>query len=241
MNLVVDIGNTSIKLASVNFNHQVVDMLRVDSWSDAAVLPFLSKNGLFANGIVSTVRNEPMELDLNQYVKGSLLFFDSSFKIPIANGYDTPATLGLDRLAAAVGANNIFPNSNVLVVDCGTAITIDLISSAACFEGGNISLGLHTRFKALASFTSKLPLVDVDGPFPLVGKNTTDAIRAGVINSVLFELDAYIDRFTSLHPDLKVLFTGGDAFFFDGKLKNTIFVVPNLVVQGLNRILEYNV
>ena len=144
-------------------------------------------------------------------------------------------------MAAAVGANNIFPHTNVLVVDCGTAITIDFVSAIGRFEGGNISLGLNTRFKALSSFTSKLPLVDIADGYPLIGKNTTDAIRAGVLNSTIFELDTYIELFSGLYPDLKVIFTGGDAFFFDGKLKNTIFVVPNLVVQGLNRILEYNV
>jgi len=240
MNLIVDVGNTAIKLAAVS-NGEVVDTIRVGSWDDDSVIPFLSKHTLFDFGIVSSVRTEDHPEFLNTFISAKLLLFNHKTAVPIGNNYETPNTLGLDRLAAAVGANNIYPNTNVLVVDCGTAITVDFVSAEGRFEGGNISLGLNTRFKALSSFTSKLPLVEIADGYPLIGKNTTDAIRAGVLNSAVFEMNSYIDLFSGLHPDLKVIFTGGDAFFFDGKLKNTIFVVPNLVVQGLNRILEYNV
>lgn len=240
MNLIVDVGNTAIKLATIS-NMAIVDVIRVSGWDDKSVIPFLTKYGNFDNGIISSVRDGGNPEFLSTFVEGKLLLFNHKTKVPIANGYETPNTLGLDRLAAAVGANNIFPHTNVLVVDCGTAITIDFVSAIGRFEGGNISLGLNTRFKALSSYTSKLPLVDIADGYPLIGKNTTDAIRAGVLNSTIFELNTYIELFSGLHPDLKVIFTGGDAFFFDGKLKNTIFVVPNLVVQGLNRILEYNV
>lgn len=240
MNLIVDIGNTAIKIAAMS-GDVVHAIERFPSWNDPMVQPFLSNNGPFENGIVSTVRKEQELSFLDAYIKGRLLRFSHETRVPIDNGYSTPKTLGLDRLAAAVGANNIYPNTNVLVVDCGTAITIDLVSAAGRFEGGNISLGLSTRFRALSEFTSQLPLVEISDDFPLLGRDTTEAIRAGVLNSVLFEMDEYIERIACLHPDLKVIFTGGDAFFFDGRLKNTIFVVPNLVVQGLNRILEYNV
>ena len=240
MNLIIDVGNTAIKLAAIR-DLAIVDVIRVNSWNDESVIQFLAKYGNFDNGIISSVRDDAPPEFLNTFVEGKFLLFNHKTQVPIANGYETPNTLGLDRLAAAVGANNIFPHTNVLVVDCGTAITVDFVSAIGRFEGGNISLGLNTRFKALSSFTSKLPLVDIADGYPLIGKNTTDAIRAGVLNSTIFELDTYIELFSGLYPDLKVIFTGGDAFFFDGKLKNTIFVVPNLVVQGLNRILEYNV
>jgi len=240
MNLIIDVGNTAIKLAAIR-DLAIVDVIRVNSWNDESVIQFLAKYGNFDNGIISSVRDDAPPEFLKTFVEGKFLLFNHKTQVPIANGYETPNTLGLDRLAAAVGANNIFPHTNVLVVDCGTAITIDFVSAIGRFEGGNISLGLNTRFKALSSFTSKLPLVDIADGYPLIGKNTTDAIRAGVLNSTIFELDTYIELFSGLYPDLKVIFTGGDAFFFDGKLKNTIFVVPNLVVQGLNRILEYNV
>ena len=240
MNLIVDIGNTAIKLAAIS-DGNIVDVIRANGWNDSSVVPFLLKHGNFDYSIVSSVRDEATPEFLETFIDKKLVLFSHKTQVPIANDYETPNTLGLDRLAAAIGANNIFPHTNVLVVDCGTAITIDFVSAIGRFEGGNISLGLNTRFKALSSFTSKLPLVDIADGYPLIGKNTTDAIRAGVLNSAIFELNTYIDLFSGLHPDLKVIFTGGDAFFFDGKLKNTIFVVPNLVVQGLNRILEYNV
>lgn len=240
MNLIVDIGNSVIKLA-VAVQGKVIDMVRAESWSDDATLSFFRHYEKFDRGIVASVRSEKVPSWLNDMVTHGILFFDHSTPVPIVNGYETPYSLGLDRLAAAVGANNIYPKSNVLVVDCGTAITIDLVSAEGVFVGGNISLGLRTRFKALSTFTSKLPLVDISDEIPLLGKNTVDAIRAGVLNGAIFELNSYLEVLTPQYPELKVLFTGGDAFFFDGKLKNPIFVVPNLVVLGLNRILEHNV
>lgn len=240
MNLVIDVGNTCIKLASVE-NGEVTSIERCSSWEDPLARLFFEANSTFEKGIVASVRTEPIPLWINSYIESELLLFNHKTAIPLVNGYESPTTLGLDRLAAAVGANNIYPNRNVLVVDCGTAITIDVISDKGVFVGGNISLGIATRFKALNSFTSKLPLLEKTEEFSLVGKNTTEAIRAGVLNGVIFELDSYIDKFEPIYPDMKVIFTGGDAFFFDGRLKNSIFVVPNLVVLGLNRILEHNV
>lgn len=240
MNLIADIGNTTIKLAALQ-DSEVIDLVRAESWSGIEVDHFFKKHSSFERGIISTVRKEPIPDWIASFIKSPALLFNHKTPCPIENRYETPSTLGLDRLAAAVGANNIYPNTNVLVVDCGTAITVDFVSASGAFEGGNISLGLSTRFKALNTFTSKLPLLDIVDTFPLIGKNTCEAIVAGVLNGAIFEMEQYIRYFSNIYPDLKVIFTGGDAFFFDRKLKNTIFVVPNLVVQGLNRILEYNV
>jgi type III pantothenate kinase len=160
--------------------------------------------------------------------------------LPIENLYESKDSLGPDRLAAAVGANHFFPDTDLLVIDAGTAITYDVIDHNNRYLGGNISPGLETRFKALHAFTKKLPLVERSDNWPLIGTTTEEAIRAGVQAGIVSEMDAMIDRIHDNWIDCKVILTGGDAFFFDEKLKNTIFVMFELTLLGLNRILEYN-
>jgi type III pantothenate kinase len=160
--------------------------------------------------------------------------------IPIENLYETKSTLGKDRLAAVIGANNIFPDSNVLVIDMGTAITYDFINTSKQFIGGTISPGMEMRFKALNHYTDQLPLLKKNENYQTIGKNTSEAIISGVQNGILFEIDGYINTLKSNYNDIKVILTGGDAIFFDKKLKNTIFVNLNLNFIGLNTILEHN-
>ena len=143
-------------------------------------------------------------------------------------------------MAAAVGANELFPDRNLLIIDAGTAITYDLVSENNQFIGGNISPGLAMRFKALNHFTGKLPLVDYRDDFELIGRNTIEAVRAGVQNGILFEIAQTIDLFNRNYQKLQIIMTGGDANFFDKKLNYSIFVNFNLTLIGLNRILEHN-
>jgi len=168
------------------------------------------------------------------------LELDALTELPIENLYETPGTLGKDRLAAAVGANELFPDQNLLVIDAGTAITYDLVSEKNQFIGGNISPGLEMRFKALHQFTGKLPLINQSEDFQTIGRNTTDAIRAGVQNGILYEIEQTIDIFNRNYQNLQIIMTGGDSNFFDKKLNYSIFVHFNLTLIGLNRILEHN-
>lgn len=165
---------------------------------------------------------------------------DHQTGLPIENLYETPETLGKDRIAAAVGANELFPDQNLLVIDAGTAITYDLVSEKNQFIGGNISPGLEMRFKALNHYTGKLPLVNYSVDFEPIGKNTNDAIRAGVQNGILYEMEQNIDFFNKNYRNLYIIMTGGDSTFFDKKLNYSIFVHFNLTLIGLNRILEHN-
>ncbi len=160
--------------------------------------------------------------------------------LPIENLYETPETLGKDRLAAAIGANELFPDQNLLVIDAGTAITYDLVSEKNQFLGGNISPGLEMRFKALNQFTGQLPLVGCDDNYQPFGRNTTEAIRAGVQNGLIHEIEQTIASFSRNYRKLQIIMTGGDSDFFDKKLKYPTFVHYNLTLIGLNRILEHN-
>jgi len=191
--------------------------------------------------ILSSVK--PVDDEILQFLSGNFDLFielDHQTELPIENLYETPETLGKDRLAAAVGANELFPDQNLLIIDAGTAITYDLVSEKNEFIGGNISPGLQMRFKALNHFTGKLPLVSYSDEFQDIGRNTTDAIRAGVQNGILYEIAQTIELFNKNYQNLQIVMTGGDSIFFDKKLNYTIFVHFNITLIGLNRILEYN-
>jgi len=127
----------------------------------------------------------------------------------------------------------------VLVVDAGTAITYELVNDCGEYAGGNISLGIDMRFKALHHFTGQLPLCHRAEEYAALGVDTQSAIVAGVLNGVLYEVEVNLEQFTLKIPNLRVIFTGGDAVFFANRLKKPIFVVLDLVMIGLNRILEH--
>ncbi len=170
----------------------------------------------------------------------SFHYHTSSSKIPIGIDYKTPQTLGLDRLAAAVGADWLFPESNILIIDAGTAVTFDIVSKSL-FLGGNISPGLSLRYRSLHEHTAKLPLLSIPQYEQRYGKSTAEAIENGVFNGLLYEMEGTIQTIGSLLGDINIILTGGDSQFFASKIKKSIFVEPNLVLIGLNRILSYNV
>ncbi|TDO05049.1 type III pantothenate kinase [Sunxiuqinia elliptica] len=241
MNLVIDIGNSRIKLALFN-ERDLMFNVPLDELNVAHLQLLLDEHADLKHAILSSVREYPKEL--KQFLQKSFKYFielDASTPVPLINRYETPDTLGKDRLAAAVGATEIFPGKNVLVIDAGTAITYELVTANNEYLGGNISPGLNTRFKALSHFTGKLPLVESSDDFPMLGSNTPTAIQAGVQMGLLFEVQQYIEYFNTIYENLEIIITGGDAKFFDKKLKNSIFVNFNLTLIGLNRILEYNV
>ena len=182
--------------------------------------------------------------EILSYLKESFTYFvelNHQTPLPLQNNYLTPDTLGLDRLAAAIGARELFPDQALLVIDAGTALTFDLVEGNGTFAGGNISPGLRSRFRALHEFTQNLPLVEAPGVVLLSGRTTEEAIRSGVINGMALEMDGMIELLREKHPEIQTVLTGGDALFFERRLKNRIFVKFEITLIGLNRILEYNV
>jgi type III pantothenate kinase len=237
-NLAIDIGNTLTKLA-VFKGDEILHLETHQKLSADEINSIILMHGV-SRVIVSCVGELPSSIADFISHKVEVVYFTSSTRVPIINCYKTPNTLGVDRLAAAVASNGLYPNCNVLAVDCGTAITFDLVTSNSEYLGGAITLGVTTRFKALNSFTAKLPLLSISEDYPLIGGTTNESILSGVLNGVVNEIDGYIDAVKTQYNPLKIVFTGGDSFFFDKKLKNSIFVHPNLVLFGLNRILNYN-
>ncbi len=241
MNLIIDIGNTATKYYIFKLD-EIMYKNKVESGEIIDFSFLYDKFPMIKNIIISSVATN--EINIPNKIKNNIqtiIYLDENTPLPIKNNYQNKSTLGKDRIAAVVGAYNILPNHNVLVIDSGTAITFDFINKNAEYEGGNISPGLNMRFKALHEYTKRLPLVSQSTDCQLIGTCTQTAVKAGVQYGIIFEIDAYIDKFREKYSDLKVILTGGDAFFFVNKLKNRIFANYNLVALGLNRILEYNV
>ena len=239
MNLVIDIGNTSTKLAV--FEEDTLVEVSSQAGQTLETLSQFIAPYTIVQGIVATV------VDLNPEIFRQLealpfavLWLGRNTPLPIANRYESPETLGYDRIAAVVGAYAQFPEKNILVIDAGTAITYEFIDAEGQYWGGNISPGIYMRFKALHHFTSRLPLVSPKGRLPEMGKDTETAIRSGVMKGIEHEIQGYIMSLRYKYPELLVFLTGGDEFSFDSKLKNIIFADRFLVLKGLNRILNYN-
>ena len=240
MNLVIDIGNTRTKFSV--FNHgEVLITVPVEEFLPEHINMLQNEHPQLKNVILSSVKDYSSELKdalLEKFER--LIELDQDTPVPLENLYKTRDTLGKDRIAAAVGAFDLYPETNLLVIDAGTAITYDIINEKGQFLGGNISPGIEMRFKALHQFTGKLPKVNQQEFNKLFGTTTEEAIRAGVQHGVVFEVDRAIDAFKEFYRNLKVIITGGNAEYFDKKLKNSFFVNFNLIALGLNRILEYN-
>lgn len=238
MNLIIDQGNTLTKLAVFDQGN-LVNRIVLEAFNSQVILELLHNYPIRA-AIVSDVRGtgEPFTQLLSPHAYCLCLKADTP--LPLKLDYDTPQTLGSDRIAASLGAWSHFPGQDILVIQAGTCLTYDLVTSDFTYRGGAIAPGLEMRFKALHTFTAKLPLLNKKDIYFLNGKNTRDSILSGVINGSVAELDGIIERYQQNHPNLKVVMTGGDTFFFDKKLKNRIFAIDNLVLTGLNLILEHN-
>ena len=241
MDLVIDIGNSSSK-GGVFDQQSCLHTFARDQLAMAYIKELLGEYPDISHAIISTVKKEePSIAGLLQQTGISVLGPDHTTPLPIRNLYRTKETLGFDRIAAAVEASGRHPGRDILIIDMGTAITIDFVSSKNEFLGGNISPGLQMRFRALHEFTGRLPQVEAAVQEVWLGADTESAIRAGVQQGIIFELDGYINEQKKRYPRLQVMMTGGDAVFFDKKLKNSIFVDLNLNLFGLHRILQYNV
>lgn len=239
MNLCIDQGNSGVKLAVFN-NDQ---LLYEDRFPELTleILQELFQKYSVQSGILSAVIDLPFEIiqflteNCRQFIELNHLT-----PVPVENRYETPETLGKDRLAAVVGAVSLQPDKELLVIDAGTAITYDFVDANGAYFGGNIAPGMDLRLKALHVFTGKLPLAEIDVQPPLLGVNTISAIQAGVFHGIVFEMNGYIDTLKVKYPKLSIFLTGGGSIFFENNIKSPIFAVKNLVLIGLNRILQFN-
>ncbi len=236
MNLAVDIGNTHIKFGVFDEN----GLRQIFSGQDA--LGEICMQYQLQHAIISKTGPDDF---IQQQLKDkgvNTLFLSNKLKLPIKILYKTPLTLGADRVAGSVACNFSYPGNNILKIDFGTCITYDFINSNNEYIGGAISPGMMMRFKALNSYTAKLPLIDpmqFTG-FELTGTDTASSIASGVVNGIKEEVAGIIKEYDVRFGNLKVVATGGDSGLFVTLLKCEIFARPYLVLEGLNRILNYN-
>ncbi|RCL66854.1 MAG: type III pantothenate kinase [Cryomorphaceae bacterium] len=239
MNLIVDIGNTCIKIALFEKNNLIEKSYLRDNYLDN-IKSILSKNPV-ENSIVSNVGeiNDELISVLNENTR--LVLFKNILKLPFKNTYSSKETLGQDRIALVSSASYQFPDSNVLIIDAGTCITYDFKNHNNEYIGGGISPGIKMRFKSLNLFTSKLPLIDVFDDFNLIGNNTKESLNSGVVNGTIMEINGIIQQYHDKFKNIRIILTGGDSKFLLKRIKNTIFADQNFLIKGLNYLLEANI
>lgn len=248
MNLCIDQGNSRTKVALMTDEGKIIQHFIYKSFSSADVERLFALYDI-TNSIISSVINiEPAIVNALAKLSQYFVLFDHNTPVPIKNAYDTPETLGQDRLAAAVGAQQLCPNENLLIIDVGSAVTYDFVSEKGEYTGGNIAPGLKMRFTMLQRMTKKLPLVEVgeNELIPLFGKNTRDAIAAGVIRGVAYEVKGYMRTLREKTSHFQTYLTGGNASFILSATRSSrtekreIHYEKYLVLIGLNTILVYN-
>ncbi|TRO67090.1 type III pantothenate kinase [Christiangramia sabulilitoris] len=240
MNLVIDVGNTSVKTA-VFQNNRLLEKQNFEKEKFSEKLEKIQRKypGI-DNSIVSSVSSGEKEMISTIIKVFPVMLLDHLSPVPFKNKYASPETLGKDRIALVAAAVNAYPAKNVLIIDAGTCITYDIKTAKEEYLGGAISPGLNMRFKSLHKFTSKLPLVDAKPEAQLIGNTTETSILSGIINGIKMELQGTIEAYSSQFEDLTVIFTGGDSQVLSIPLKNSIFANSNFLLEGLNFILEFN-
>ena len=240
MNLIVDVGNTLVKFAifkdgDLIYNNSFeLSEFKKQYKSLKQDFPSLKKAIISSVGRLSKKQIEIIKNDLK------VIELSSKTNLPFKNLYETPETLGVDRIALVSASVQKFPNKNVLIIDAGTCITYDFITSENHYLGGAISPGIRLRYKSLNNLTANLPLLKTEQPKSIIGNTTKTSIHSGVINGVINEIDGIINQYHENYSDLTVILTGGDTKFLSNQLKNTIFANSNFLLEGLNFILEYN-
>jgi type III pantothenate kinase len=236
MDAVVDFGNTRVKIGYFEAE-KLISVKRI-TYAERDIDASDFKGIKYI--IVSSVLDKKFDFETLGLALKQIVLLSKDTPLPIGNMYESKHTLGYDRIAAAAGAFQLFPYKNTLILDLGTAAKYDFVDSGGNFQGGMIAPGRAMRFKALHTFTGKLPLIEQTHKPLLIGKTTTACIESGVINGMCAEINGIIEEYQKI-GEIKVIITGGDGVHFESQLKYPTFAAPNLVLEGLNSILRYNV
>ncbi len=239
MNLVLDIGNTNVK-AAIFQNGNLTEKKSVSLGDLGNVIDKLIFEFSVSKIIVSSVSATKEELEVLIDNRVPWLWLDNTIQLPISVEYQSLETLGVDRLAGLMGVFEEYPKKNVLVIDCGTCITYDLLTYDNRYFGGAISPGVGIRYKSLNKFTKNLPFLTPKFEPSLIGQTTEDSMHSGVIKGVTYEMNGAINAYNERFGNLVVVITGGDSVNFANEVKNTTFADLNLILVGLNKILEYH-
>lgn len=254
MNLCIDSGNTAVKAffvqgneirAQYRFSNAEVQQQGLAALLVQAQAPVGQCDACI---VASVSQLAESKLTNFNHLFSRLIRLSPDTPLPLINDYESKQSLGYDRIAAAAGAMCLFPGSNLLIIDAGTAITYDFLSDDRHFRGGNISPGINLRLESLHRHTANIPLYTVEEKNMQLnnliikpGENTREAVVGGIVRGIVYEMTGYIAHYVAKSNPCKVVVTGGDGLFFARLLKNSIFVHQELMALGLNKILEYNV
>ncbi|KSA13339.1 pantothenate kinase [Maribacter sp. 6B07] len=240
MNLIVDAGNTNVKLAIFKKSEIIhLETVVVDLFVEA-VKRIFKEFPKIEFSIISSVGSISKDQIKVLAIFSELHELSHASKVPFKNSYASPQTLGVDRLALATAAYYYNPHQNNLVIDAGTCVTFDMINDFDEYLGGAISPGLQMRYNAMHYQTSKLPLLEKKELLDYIGNTTENCLHSGAVNGITLEIDGVIDLYKARFKNLTVILTGGDTLFLSKRLKNTIFADSKFLLKGLNYLLEYN-
>ncbi|HEY0896019.1 MAG TPA: type III pantothenate kinase [Sphingobacteriaceae bacterium] len=242
-NLVVDIGNSLIKVAV--FNNRQLDHTEAFTDTKPELVDALFAKHEISHSIMSDVSGKAAALETLLAERSEYIRFSAKTAAGIEMHYLTPETLGPDRLAGVIAASRLYPQKDSLIIDAGTCITYDMVDRDGRYFGGSISPGMNMRLKALNNYTGKLPLIEAPADFhEWRGNDTRSSILSGVLEGATLEVEGFIEKYNSQYSGIQVILCGGDADFFDTRLKNSIFAhsvktEPHLVLKGLNEVIHH--
>ena len=248
MLLAVDVGNTKIKVAVFEGSNLIERFDFYSSELQKQIEFTLNKYQSISDLVVASVGNIPKEAFLVFEKQLNVHFISHETTFPFHNKYETPHSLGIDRMVLASGAVLNFPNQNRLVIDAGTCITYDFIDEKDTYFGGAISPGIRLRYESLHHYTAKLPLLSLElfesqskesELNQFIGNSTANSIHSGVLNGVKNEIEGFIAQYQRLYPKFIIILTGGDTEFLAKRLKNTIFANSNFLLESLNQTFQY--
>ena len=233
-----DVGNTRLK-AAVFENEKFAEEIVLPDDQTGTIEKLLStykpQKTILSSVIEHNTEIEKLLAAQTVFHKVSHLT-KANFTTPVGK----PETIGTDRLALAAAAVHFYPGKNNLIIALGSCITYNFINQYHQFIGGSISPGMEMRFKAMQVFTAKLPSVQKDWNFPLIGYDTKTNMQSGVIAGIAYEIEGFIDSYANKYGNFNVVLTGGDTGYFAGQLKNKIFADPNFLFKGLYALSETN-
>ncbi len=240
MHLVIDVGNTQIKIAVFEQNKQVEYLTANQNELLSTIKALKIKYPNIQKAIVASVGT--IENSILSSLKNSIeiQYLTKECKFPFINTYSTPNTLGIDRMVLAAGAVLEYPNQNRLVIDIGTCITYDFIDENNNYLGGAISPGLRLRYESMNQKTAKLPSLTKKKPLHFIGNSTESCMHSGVVNGIALEMDGFIELYKAQYTNFITILTGGDSDFLAMRLKNTIFANSNFLLKSLNQTFQYN-
>jgi type III pantothenate kinase len=239
LNLVIDLGNSSLKVALFDKNLMISKFIYTNQ--SLSIISDLFKNNVINNSLISNVSTIDKNILDFLKINSNLIPINESTDLPFINLYKTKNTLGHDRIALVSAAAIDFPDQNILIIDAGTCITYDFKNTKNEYLGGGISPGIQMRFKSLNSETSNLPLSPINLSNKLIGDDTDSSINSGVVNGVISEINGIISQYQERFKNIKIILTGGDSNFLLKKIKNTIFADQNFLLKGLNYLLKDNI